>query len=358
MRANCVIVHGDLQGFTAFSRAEKESVEDFCEAFYRLVARHLHANPTMHKFLGDGFVFLYETPEAGVPRVRNIVESAIVLHQAYVRHVQMPPGEGDFRKLSEPAALPRVLGMGVTRGNVFVFDDPDGRPDFASAYANLAAKLAEQAKSSELPVHLLVDSSVPLFPDVDEWRDATAVAKAEVEGWDERSVWTVSREVAEGLYVAKVEQVAASEARRAFYETCVKVNAIPAVLKLELNKDVSPSEATVWFNPEAFRGMIDRHGSVRLALIAIGSRTVRRFLSVGVPADRASQFSERVPSDMGRSPMVVAVALQSLGGPDLPEFGGLGENETAVPEWLDSLRSVVQHVRQQGRGMAVLFSRY
>ncbi|MEW6049347.1 MAG: hypothetical protein AB1609_23220, partial [Bacillota bacterium] len=122
-RQMCFVVAGDLRGFTAYGMKYQAGVDSFCKEFYALVEECLAPRgggqkPFMKKFLGDGFIFLYELPE-GVHRqtqtevAADVVRQAIMVERAYAKCVPPDPPDRRFQTLESFKDIPTRLGVGV-----------------------------------------------------------------------------------------------------------------------------------------------------------------------------------------------------------------------------------------------------
>ncbi len=360
MRANALVICGDLTSFTEFSLSDTAAVEDFCLSFHQLVDRHLSQSASARKFMGDSFTFVYDLPDARGARLRHLLESAMVLQYAYRTAISETAVGGDLGLISDRDSLPRVLGLGLTMGNVFFFDDSDGHRDFASAYVNLAAQLAEEAKRATAS-HILLHESVPVSPDIRAWLDDTVypVGKS---GFREQAALGLRDDCLHQVYSANREVKQFREARAQFYSEVVKTNAIPQVLKVVIRRDASLADIT--FAPNAFKGMLDRTRKISLVVYALGEDeggrgVIEKPLDIGVRADRPASFVLDIEARWGRRPTVIAVALQSMEGLHLPEVRAIGNlGSDAVTAWFQEVGAVVRKVRTDRRGMAVMFSAY
>jgi class 3 adenylate cyclase/HAMP domain-containing protein len=147
-RRNLTIFFSDVRGFTAMSeRVEPEELVDllnqYLEAMTEIVFKY---GGTLDKYIGDGILVFFGDPVRYEDHVERAVRMAFEM-QEKVAELR----ERWFVQIEESLEI----GMGITTGYVTVGNiGSHGRLDYTviGNYANLASRLADQAKAGQILV--------------------------------------------------------------------------------------------------------------------------------------------------------------------------------------------------------------
>ncbi len=106
-----VVMYGDLRGFSTWSNAEAPAVvanviQEQAERVLQIVNDY---HPHFYKFLGDGFLFVWESDEHLTAQVclRHAIDSAYYLHDRWFHDTQTSSGN----------PLPSGYGVGIAVGS-------------------------------------------------------------------------------------------------------------------------------------------------------------------------------------------------------------------------------------------------
>jgi class 3 adenylate cyclase len=142
-RENAVIAYADLRGFAQWSlRASPEQVTRVIEVVYdRVIQLSFFYRHTFHKFLGDGFLLVWEEKDHGslAEALRWALAASFEIHKRYWYIA---------RQLSFPSPL--GFGIGVACGEVIRIDPetfvPEiNEPDFVGYPMNSGSRLQKLA---------------------------------------------------------------------------------------------------------------------------------------------------------------------------------------------------------------------
>jgi hypothetical protein len=144
---NCVAAVFDLGGFTEFcAQSEEEKIPSFLAGFLFWLNQYIvilsahpqgsrvylkHKLPIFRKYTGDGVIFLWDATGLTAANVLPIAETCWLITNRYWRSF-LPHFGSTFPN------IPRILRVGVARGNVFPFAH---RSDFAGHCINLASRI-------------------------------------------------------------------------------------------------------------------------------------------------------------------------------------------------------------------------
>jgi class 3 adenylate cyclase len=142
-RVNAVIAYADLRGFAHWSlRASPEQVTRVIEVVYdRVIQLSFFYRHTFHKFLGDGFLLIWEEKDHGslAEALRWALAASFEIHKRYWYIA---------RQLSFPSPL--GFGIGISCGEVIRIDPetfiPEmNEPDFVGYPMNSGSRLQKLA---------------------------------------------------------------------------------------------------------------------------------------------------------------------------------------------------------------------
>lgn len=157
-RREVTVVFCDLRGFTAFAEtAEPEEVMAVLGEYHtclgEVIARH---EGTLERFLGDGLLVVFNDPLPCVDHTEKAVRMASAMRDAI----------GECSEHWRKQGYSLGFGIGIARGHATIgrigFDQ---RSDYAviGTVPNLAARLCEEAKSSQILVSQRVFGAIEPF---------------------------------------------------------------------------------------------------------------------------------------------------------------------------------------------------
>jgi class 3 adenylate cyclase len=138
----------DLRGSTQWERdvvrGNLEYVGNFIDDLREWALTHTSvpplSSPTLVKFLGDGYLFIWEVPDDSMitNRFNVVVSSACVLHENYPVWVRDTP--------SIWLGAPRAIGIGIDLGSALRLTFENGSVDYVGSPVNNAAKMQDLAR--------------------------------------------------------------------------------------------------------------------------------------------------------------------------------------------------------------------
>lgn len=146
--AKIIAMFLDLRGATQWERdvvrGNLEYVGTFIDGLLELSLAHTSlpplSRPTLVKFLGDGYLLIWEVPDdsAITDRFNVVVGSACALHQNYPAWVKDNP--------SIWLGAPRAIGIGIDLGSALRLTFENGSVDYVGSPVNNADKMQDLAR--------------------------------------------------------------------------------------------------------------------------------------------------------------------------------------------------------------------
>ena len=347
-----VVVAGELGAFLEAAEKMGERLPRFMSAYQQFVRRYIHSKPLFSKFLGDQFVFVYESASPGFSR--NVLHSAMVLEGAFREALKTPvPG---FESFSEDGAVLETLNLGLSGGPLFSIDGARGNRGSLIGVPLLAARsLAEYAE--DVRSHILVDSDLELDRVCSEWfkQDGNRAEEAGPVQDDDRieahivtpdSVLREYRSDRERYHVVNAVEALKKEIDR---------DRKSDVFSFRLGRDPRPHIELV-FNPLNVRGWVDRAVASSILLVHVTPTIMRLYPEILIPTDRV--FTVQVPmASSSDYQIVIGLVIQA------PEADLIGEelekvcDPEEIVERLEALRRIFARARASDR-LALAYYRF
>ncbi len=336
-----VVVAGELSSFLEAAEGMGERLPRFMAAYQQFVQRYIHSRPLFSKFLGDRFVFVYES--ASPSFARNILHSAMVLEGAFREALQRPmPG---FEPFSEEWASVEALNLGVSGGRLFALDAKGaGREQLVGMPLLAAQSLAEHA--DDVRSHILVDAGLEL--------DRVC---QQCFANDEGSIETVADDSAIDAHIVTPDSMLrAYRNDRDRYRVVNAVEALKAeidqvaqidVFSFRLERGGRPHLELV-FNPLNHRGRMDRVVASSILLVHVTPTVMTLYPEILIPTDRVYTVQLPVPP-VDDYQIVVGLVIQApetdLIGEELQKI----EEPDEIVERLEALRRIFRRARLSDR---------
>ncbi len=327
-----VVVAGELTSFLEAAKQMGAELPWFMSAYQQFVQRHLHSRPLFSKFLGDRFVFVYES--ASPSFAANVVQSAMVLEGAFRAALKRPvPG---FETLSTEPVQVETLNLGVSGGRLFQLQTKGPGRDQLIGLPFLAAQsLAERADS--VRSHILVDVELELDRVCQQYfteQEGAVETSSDTNEYDAHIVTVESMLRAYRNDRDRYEVVNAVEALKAEIDEVAQVD----VFSFRLERSARPHLELV-FNPLNHRGKLDRGVSSSILLAHVTPTVMTLYPEILIPTDRV--YTVQLPLyPVDDYQIVIGLVIQSpetdLIGEELQKIQGSDEICAAV----EALRSI------------------
>ncbi len=321
-----------------------ERLPRFMSAYQQFVRRYIHSRPLFSKFLGDQFLFVYESASPSFSR--NVLHSAMVLEGAFREAVNRPVS--GFESLSEAGATVETLNIGLSGGPLFTVDGGRSRRDDVIGIPLLVARsLAEHA--DEIRSHILVDSDLELDRVCRRWfrKDDQSVGEtAALSDHDTVKAHIVTPDSVLREYRSERDRYHVVNAVEALKHEIDEI-AQSDVFSFRLNCGTRPHIELV-FNPLNYRGWLDRAVASSILLVHVTPTMMRLYPEILIPTDQVYTMQVPIPSADDYQ-VAIGLVIQA------PETDLIGEelervdDPEEIAERLDALRRIFTRARASNR---------
>jgi len=297
-----IVVAGELGAFLEAAAAMGDQLSAFMASYQKLIRRYMHSRPLFSKFIGDEFIYVYES--ASPAFARNILHSTMVLESAFQEAVQTQTTgleglRGDSLRLSS-------LNIGMAEGRLFRIDAGRGvEQDVAGFPMQVARTLAGRA--ADVQSHILVDRDMSLDLVCRQWLELETKSIS-VNGGKPEAAHIVTSESLVREYRNDRERYQVVNAVEVLKEDIDRIARAEA-FSFRLARDVRP-HVEVMFNPQSHRGAFDATIASSILLVHVTPGSLTLYPEFIVPSDRVYTIQLPIPV-VDEYQVVIGLVIQS-----------------------------------------------
>jgi hypothetical protein len=344
-----IVVAGELGAFLEAAASMGEQLSTFMASYQQLVHRYMHSRPLFSKFIGDEFIYVYES--ASPTFTRNILHSTMVLESAFQEAVQTQTV--GLEGLSSDALKLSSLNIGLAEGRLFRIDASRGvERDIVGFPLQAARTLAGRA--ADVQSHILVDHDMSLDLICRQWL-ALDTKPIRVNGGKPAAAHIVTSESLVFEYRNDRERYQVVNAVEVLKQDIDKIARAEA-FSFRLTRDVHP-HVEVMFNPHSHRGAFDPTIASSILLVHVTPGSLTLYPEFIVPSDRVYTIQLPIPV-VEEYRIVIGLVIQS------PEITVISDEITKIQEpgaivaRLEAMRALLQSSLLLENRLALAYYRF
>ncbi|MFC2081909.1 hypothetical protein ACFLR0_01860 [Candidatus Bipolaricaulota bacterium] len=344
-----IVVAGELGAFLEAATGMGDQVSAFMASYQQLVRRYMHSRPLFSKFIGDEFIYVYES--ASPAFARNILHSTMVLESAFQEAVQTQTI--GLEGLRTDALRLSSLNIGMAEGRLFRIDARRGvERDVVGFPLQVARTLAGRA--ADVQSHILVDHDMSLDLVCRQWLELET-KPIRANGGKPEAARIVTSESLVREYRNDRERYQVVNAVEVLKEDIDKI-ARPEAFSFRLTRDGRP-HVEVMFNPQSHRGTFDPSIASSILLVHVTPGSLTLYPEFIVPSDRVYTIQLPVPV-VEEYQIVIGLVIQS------PEITVISDEITKIQEpgaivaRLEAMRALLQSSRRLENRLALAYYRF
>lgn len=340
---------GELGAFLEAAAKMGGRLSGFMASYQQLVRRYMHSRPLFSKFIGDEFIYVYES--ASPAFARNILHSTMVLESAFQEAVQTRTAGFEGLKVDGPRLS--SLNLGMSEGRLFRIDaGRGGERDVVGFPLQVAKRLAGHA--ADVQSHILVDYDMSLDLVCRQWLELETKSIM-VNGGRPEAAHIVTSDSLIREYRTDRERYQVVNAVEVLKQD-IDMIACAEVFSFRLTDDVRPT-VEVMFNPQVHRGAFDPTTASSILLIHVTPGSLTLFPEFIVPSDRVYTIQLPIPA-VEEYQVVIGFVIQS------PETTVLSDEITkfqapeAIVARIEAMRALLQSSRRMANRLALAYYRF
>jgi hypothetical protein len=344
-----IVVAGELGTFLEAATKMGNRLSAFMTSYQKLVHRYMHSRPLFTKFIGDEFIYVYES--ASPAFARNILHSTMVLESAFQEAVQTRTA--GLEGLKSDALRLSTLNIGVAEGRLFRIDASRGvEQDVVGFPLQVARILAGRA--ADVQSHILVDHDMSLDLVCREWLELEPKS-IRVNGGKPEAAHIVTSESLVREYRNDRERYQVVNAVEVLKQDIDEI-ARPEAFSFRLTENVRPV-VEVMFNPQSHRGDFDPTIASSILLVHVTPGSLTLYPEFIVPSDRVYTIQLPIPV-VEEYRVVIGLVIQS------PEITVISDEMTKIQEpgaivsRLEAMRALLQSSRRVENRLALAYYRF
>lgn len=344
-----IVVAGELGAFLEAAGRMGERLSGFMASYQQLVHRYMHSRPLFSKFIGDEFIYVYESTSPVF--ARNILHSTMVLESAFQEAIRTK--SSGFQGLNGDALRLSSLNIGLAEGKLFRLDSGRGvERDIIGFPLEVARSLAGHA--ADVQSHILIDDGMNLDLVCRQWLELeTKTIRSN--GVKPKSAHIVTSESLVLEYRNDRERYQMVNAVEAFKDDIDKIARADA-FSFQLVRGARP-RVEVMFNPQSHRDAFDPSVAASILLVHVTPGSLTLYPEFIVPSDRVYTIQLPIPA-VEEYQIVIGLVIQS------PEVTVITDEMTKIHEphaivaRLEAMRALLQASKIQNNRLALAYYRF
>ena len=344
-----IVVAGELGAFLEAAAAMGDQLSAFMASYQKLIRRYMHSRPLFSKFIGDEFIYVYES--ASPAFARNILHSTMVLESAFQEAVQTQTTgleglRGDSLRLSS-------LNIGMAEGRLFRIDAGRGvEQDVAGFPMQVARTLAGRA--ADVQSHILVDRDMSLDLVCRQWLELETKSIS-VNGGKPEAAHIVTSKSLVREYRNDRERYQVVNAVEALKEDIDRIARADA-FSFRLERDERP-HVEVMFNPHSHHGSFDPTIASCILLVHVTPSSLTLYPEFIVPSNRVYTIQLPIPV-VDEYQIVIGLVIQSPGITVISDEITKIQEPEAIVARLEAMRAILQASLRLENRLALAYYRF